>query len=255
MSNCHNRKLKMIYNTPPIRFEKISPYTDGQFTKEQLDIRRKREILKYSSPKNSSPSVQLTKSERFSQTIRGASNRRQRPQDFDALCANKNIMSNLAGIPGKPVALPLNNDVPLYNYSISTRNFGLLEQPDDSTFIFHPISSFQSNTSPLFGVLHVQKQFINSFLKVTLQIPYTIQNDTTSIENNIGFIVHFNGSPIVNPTNETISNDTETKVITISNISLIANKDFFYEMFLTLQTDNGSDVSIDTSQIIVLETN
>ena len=251
MSNCHNRNLKMLFNTPPVRFEKISPYIDGQFTKEQLDIRRKREILKYSSPKNSSPSVQLTKSERFSQIIRGASNRRQQPQDFDAICANQNIMSNLAGIPGKPVALPLDKNVPLYNYSTGTILFGSLEQPDDSTFIFHPISSFHSTTSQLFGVLHVQKQIINSFLTISLQIPYTIENDE-SIDDNIGFIVHFNGSPIVNPTNETIANNTETKVITISNLSLIANKDFFYEMFLTLQTNGPSDVSIDTSQIIVL---
>lgn len=257
MSNCHNRKLKMIYNTPPVRFEKISPYADGQFTKEQLDIRRKREILKYSSPKSSSSSVQLTRNERFSQIIRGQSNRKQRPQNFDALCANTNIMSNLAGIPGKSVPLHLNKDVPLYNYYVSTRNYGLLEEPNDSTFIFHPIqtiSSFQSNISHLFGVLHVQKQIVNSFLKISLQIPYSIESGV-SIENNIRFIVHFDGSPILNPINEIVTNNEETNVITISNISLIANKDFFYEMFLTLQTNNDSHVSIDTSKIIVLETN
>ena len=44
---CRQRKLFMQFNVPLSRLTKQSPY-DGTITQQQLDMRRKAEILKYS---------------------------------------------------------------------------------------------------------------------------------------------------------------------------------------------------------------
>ena len=41
---CEQRKFNMLFNIPPVRNEIVSPYPT--FTKNQLDMRRKTEILK-----------------------------------------------------------------------------------------------------------------------------------------------------------------------------------------------------------------
>ena len=43
---CQQRKLFLQFSIPPSRLEKQSPY-DGTVTQDQLNMRRKVEILKY----------------------------------------------------------------------------------------------------------------------------------------------------------------------------------------------------------------
>jgi hypothetical protein len=43
---CQQRKMQMLFNIPPIRYEKVSPYTQyPQFSQRDFDMRRKVEIL------------------------------------------------------------------------------------------------------------------------------------------------------------------------------------------------------------------
>jgi hypothetical protein len=42
---CDQRKKQMLFNIPQFRYTPVSPY-NGSFTKFQLDMRRKAEILK-----------------------------------------------------------------------------------------------------------------------------------------------------------------------------------------------------------------
>ena len=54
---CKQRKINMLFNIPPVRLEKaISPYPT--YTSQQLNMRRKVEILKYK--KNSTQGNRLT---------------------------------------------------------------------------------------------------------------------------------------------------------------------------------------------------
>ena len=59
---CRQRKMFMQFNVPLSRLTKQSPY-DGTITQQQLDMRRKAEILKYD--KNSSSSNRLTQKQQF----------------------------------------------------------------------------------------------------------------------------------------------------------------------------------------------
>ena len=47
--SCYRRKIRMLFNEPPPRLEIVSPYSveGGGYTKAQLDMRRKAEILQY----------------------------------------------------------------------------------------------------------------------------------------------------------------------------------------------------------------
>jgi hypothetical protein len=68
-SICKQRFKQVLYNIPPPRYETISPY-DGTYTKEQLDMRRKAEVLKYN--KNGS-NFSSTKVGKWTQLVSGNS--------------------------------------------------------------------------------------------------------------------------------------------------------------------------------------
>ena len=69
-SICQQRSKQLMYNRPPPRNEIVSPY-NGIYTKEQLDMRRKAEILKYNNNASSSKTNNLTKGQRWAQLVRG----------------------------------------------------------------------------------------------------------------------------------------------------------------------------------------
>ena len=72
-SVCTQRAKQRLFNVPPPRYNIVSPY-GGQYTKAQLDMRRKAETLKYL--KNTS-SFSGTKSGKWSQLVKGNSNQQQ----------------------------------------------------------------------------------------------------------------------------------------------------------------------------------
>ena len=66
---CDQRKKQMLFNIPQARYTPQSPY-NGTYTKFQLDMRRKAEILKYSNNTSSTKTNNLTRSEKFAQLVR-----------------------------------------------------------------------------------------------------------------------------------------------------------------------------------------
>ena len=122
---CQLRTLAQQTKNPLTRFTPVSPY-DGsghQFTKLQLDMRRKAEILKYSANKSSTQTNNLTKKQSFALLSRGSlKNVTQTSlQSGGALnCDQTNfipIPSSSSGVPGPVVYLYEDPAVPLYNYS------------------------------------------------------------------------------------------------------------------------------------------
>lgn len=73
---CNQRKKQLLFNVPPPRFNPISPYDNGAFTKFQLDMRRKAEILKYSNNASATKTNNMSKSERWAQLVNGNSSNR-----------------------------------------------------------------------------------------------------------------------------------------------------------------------------------
>lgn len=102
-----NRFLSLL--TPPSRYTPVSPYPT--YTKQQLDMRRKVEILQYK--KNSSQTSQPTKTQKWSQIANASTNR--------ITACNKNPYtpspSSACDVPGPLVYLSYDPTVPLYNYN------------------------------------------------------------------------------------------------------------------------------------------
>jgi hypothetical protein len=67
---CDQRQKQMLFNNPQYRYTPQNPY-NGTFTKFQLDMRRKAEILKYSNTSSSTKTNNLTKAEKYAQLISG----------------------------------------------------------------------------------------------------------------------------------------------------------------------------------------
>jgi hypothetical protein len=71
-SICQQRKKGLLYTVPPIRYELENIYEKyPQFTKFQLDMRRKAEILSYNPSSSSTQTNSITKKEKFVQVMKG----------------------------------------------------------------------------------------------------------------------------------------------------------------------------------------
>ena len=126
---CEQRRQFQLYNKPPVRFETISPYP--AFTQEQLNMRRKTEILKYN--KNSTQGPQMTQRQRLAAVFRGGYNaaRAVCPTDYKIP-----VLTTSAGVPGPPIYLVEDPDVPLYNYVKETNAYAENIYEDDEQWIF-----------------------------------------------------------------------------------------------------------------------
>jgi len=121
-SFCQQRLLAQLNNVPLTRFIPANPYLTNTYTKQQLDMRRKVEILKYSANKSSTQTNNLTKNERFALLVKGGLSRRQANIQTNAVnCdeADKRILTptTSSNVPGPVTYLYEDPAVPLYNYS------------------------------------------------------------------------------------------------------------------------------------------
>jgi hypothetical protein len=141
MTFCDSRRKKQLYNVPLSRVEVVSPYynsiTGAQLvdssnvpiTRSRVDMRRKVEILKYSSNRMPAQTNSLTKKEKWSQIV-NANGKSARLLDPDTVvCPGetsvripKPMPSSASGVPGPVVYLYEDPQVPLYNYII-TRSY------------------------------------------------------------------------------------------------------------------------------------
>jgi hypothetical protein len=100
---CDQRKKQMLFNNPQSRYTPANPY-NGTFTKYQLDMRRKVEVLKYSNTNSSTKTNNLTKAQKLAQTLSG----RSQSQGFQSkvittLDANGNYNTVTVNYPDKLV--------------------------------------------------------------------------------------------------------------------------------------------------------
>lgn len=121
------RRQLSQFSTPPERFSLISPYPT--YTQEQLNMRRKAEILKYENTTQSTKTNNLTKKQQFALLVNGnTQNLSQYEIKYNSMTTKYTDMSTQASIssnsdiPGTPVLLRLDPTIPLYNH-ISKRNY------------------------------------------------------------------------------------------------------------------------------------
>ncbi len=123
---CNSRKKKQLTNIPLVRFNLLSPYSNQitgistGISQDQLNMRRKAEILKYESNRMPNQTNNLTKKQKWSRIVSQPVRGSVRPDTED--CPNDTYIPRLttdSGVPGPPMYLYEDPNVPLYNYIIN----------------------------------------------------------------------------------------------------------------------------------------
>jgi len=148
--NSVNQKNRFqLFNIPANRYDnlannpydKINPNTSQPYTKFDLDMRRKAEILKYNSNRMSTQTNNLTRAQKFAQAVNGYSQQSTLSQAFIAAntvngvvntCPTGTIIKTPSSASDVPGGLMLYDDptVPLYNLinDTTTAAYGIINQ-------------------------------------------------------------------------------------------------------------------------------
>jgi hypothetical protein len=178
---CEQRKQFQLYNIPPVRFEPISPY-NGTITQYQLNMRRKTEILKYN--KNSTQGPRLTQRQRLAATFRGGFNaaRVVCPNDYKIPA-----LTTSAGVPGPPIYLVEDPDVPLYNYTKDTNAYAENLYEDDTQWVFSTNTNqlcANNNTYIEVAKLIIRKPIQQAYTRFKYQTPVLFRLKGTALPAN-----------------------------------------------------------------------
>jgi len=154
------RSILLRNSIQPTRLEIVSPYTNTTpsesttsaplYTKKQLDMRRKYEILQYKN--NGSVNGKRTKSAAYSSLM---SNNRNRytitvPENNNVVvysstsCPDDNniaVPTTASDVPGKKELLYYEPDVPLYNFGYNIPDYGILPKSFDLLKIAQIVSN------------------------------------------------------------------------------------------------------------------
>lgn len=133
------RQLQLT-TIPPTRVElQKTPYTD--YTKYQLDMRRKAEILKYNSNSQGSKTNNMTKAQKWAGVVNG--NGPVKQSRINALinsnnnnsCPNDALIptpTSSSDVPGPIILLIDDETVPLYNYNKNVDPYSILGITDNN---------------------------------------------------------------------------------------------------------------------------
>jgi hypothetical protein len=198
-STCQVYKQKQqvaLYNSPLIRLQ-MNPSPYPSFTQFQLDMRRKTEILKYSSNQQNTKTNNFTKKQLYANLALNR-NRTSTLQNTDTnlVCngdATKITSTTACDIPGPPINIYYDPSVPLYNYGNleNNRPYAILNEVIDTTFNFYTKNiinyiqqytydftpdislSYQTFVSPL-GSLIIGKNLQTTNYSFSLSVPISI---------------------------------------------------------------------------------
>ena len=170
-----NRRNGLIFNIPPPRYTPRNPYEEG-YTKEQLDMRRKAEILKY----NKSSNYRITKAQSWVQVVSGKYQRRtysneylNRPTTEDRDCENVITYSTGANVPGPRIPLYLDKNVPLYNYN-TQQNVQGIENVDEVDMWRTKYDTDLISYSPTIYTLNIRPPIDNTQYKFSVNTSFGI---------------------------------------------------------------------------------
>ena len=164
---CQQRKKRQfMFAVPPPRNTILdkSPYLSG-YTSEQLNMRRKAEILKYAGNKQSTKQNAFTKKELYKNAMMGSNRRSSRVLD----CPTPGIIytpSGASGVPGPSIDLYLDDTVPLYNYETGTEPNGITQSVTTEKW---NINSVDANT-----LINDEEEKIVSSMNITdvIDLPF-----------------------------------------------------------------------------------
>lgn len=177
-SICAQRKKQMLFTVPPPRINifDTSPYIKG-YTKAQLDMRRKVEILKYSGSTQNTKTNRVTKKELYARVMRGRNRVDLQTVVNNVVCPTDQIIytpSSSAGVPGPVIDLYLDNTVPLYNYikDVESKGISEIEQIDEWKYITTLNNTlFMDDISSKLLLLNITESITSSTNTFNLSLP------------------------------------------------------------------------------------
>jgi len=138
---CNNRRLAQLNNVPPDRYDNLSsnPYLpiNGGFTADQLNMRRKAEILTYNSNRMSKSNA-LTKTQKYSALINHSKTTLPiNNQCFTDLVTGQIITTptSSCNVPGPIMMLYNDQTIPLYNFTLGN-NTKSVPQTKDTNYYY-----------------------------------------------------------------------------------------------------------------------
>jgi len=161
---CNLRKRQQLFAMPSFRATPISPYP--QYTQQQLDMRRKAEILQYAGNRMNTKTNSLTQTGRYSQIISGKYQSRSYTTTYtetasyvydkvlkmdrvvitrtpvysnpDPTCPLDNMIpvpTSSSDVPGPIINLHNDTSIPLYNYAGSAdKSYGITDVIETDNF-------------------------------------------------------------------------------------------------------------------------
>lgn len=159
----------------PMRMDILSASPYPTYTQEQLNMRRKAEILQYQPKKQSTQQNSLTKAQKFAQIVKGASE----SINTDTTCNDGIIYtpSTSSGVPGPVQNLYLDPSIPLYNYP-SERTYNLIKTLDDRkwnvTYESDVVCDIVNVTESSLASIYIRDGIDETDYTFTLTIPLNI---------------------------------------------------------------------------------
>jgi len=282
MANCLDTQRRRNALTPLIRFNVISPYTNpitgesNNITEQQLNMRRKVEILKYESNRMPSQTNSLTKKQKWSRLSTQTAPNGRGAASSCIPDASIKIPTSSPDVPGKVMLLYEDPTIPLYNYII-TRSYAYnVPNPNGywDTTVNTNVGIYSGIETGVF-TLAILPNINKSSYKFTLSTPIGIRaqgifkaaSSHTTIKINVSSAilnVYCNGTllpekrQIYNLTNrfikfygnETNSTDAAFNItqlagpVSFSNISLETSPIYSFEFTLTLSINLYKNSSI-----------
>jgi len=144
------KRKQAFFNIPPPRLNIVSPYPG--FTQQQLDMRRKAEILRHSNVAQNTKTNNMTKKQRLAYIVNngGAISQSQINQTRDSIttCPNAQYIptsSTACDVPGSPITLIYDPAVPLYNFGnhVHNRTYAIENRVNYATFEFYTINTLE----------------------------------------------------------------------------------------------------------------
>lgn len=260
------RREYLLRRTPFVRNEIVSPYST--FTKMQLDMRRKVEVLKYK--KNSTQARNLTAKEKQAQILRG------NYRGNVLYCADdKNIpvKTSSSDVPGPIITLQEDPTVPLYNYitnqfspavsfTESDEKWSLSILPNVTVAHSTTTETDSTTTDTIIATLLVKDAIDNTTYYYTYSTPYvlTIEGNNIPIEasgetisitiNNPKIKVLYQSTELANSESNTNSNFVTSIENTSVEVKLEPDSSntntFSYSAQIYLGTITLSNIYVDT---------
>lgn len=207
---CQQRKIQMLFNITPIRYEPQSPYVQyPEFSQKDFDMRRKVEILKYEGNKTNTKTNKIKKTERWAQIVNGKTQKSSFTSVFnttiDATTGNyttNEIKATIpdcsmddfiptptssCGIPGPISYLVYNQKVPLYNYATQPNAYAFAESNNYDKwnyFITNDIKCQSGVETKIFS-LYIKPNIEQYSYTYSFTIPIGIYVNGTNISNSL----------------------------------------------------------------------